>query len=130
MRVRVYKNLHKDCYSVKAMEGPMKGLVVAHCHNIVLRDAKYIVSQKGRERVLRERNKNVHAFVEGKIVSMVTVSKSSFDFPIHTSLPFDKTTEATYNPYKYDSFVHRATSEPIEESNYAVLNSNGIHIPV
>lgn len=129
MRVRVYKNLHKDCYSVRAMEGPMKGLVIAHCNNIVLKDAKYIVSEKGRERVLRERTKNVHAFVEGYIVSLVTIGKSGFDYPIHTQLPFETSYEVTYNPYKFSSFVYKESHTPIEKSCYAVLNSNGIHIP-
>lgn len=129
MRVRVYKNLHKNCYSVRAMEGSMKGLVIAHCDNIVLKDVKYIVSQKGRERVLRERTKNVHAFVEGHIVSMVTIGKSGFDFPLHTQLPFEDSIEVTYNPYKFSSFVYKRNQTPIEHSNYAVLNDKGIHIP-
>lgn len=130
MRVRVYKNLHKNCYSVKAMEGSMKGLVIAHCDNIVLRDVRYLVYQKGRERVLREKCKNVHAYVEGNIVSIVPINKSKFSIPLYTDLPFKDTLPVTYNPYKYDSFVFTDGETAINNSNYVILNSQGIHVPL
>ena len=61
--VRVYKNLHRRCYSVQ-----QDGLVKAH---IDLDDVFYIESaytkvfQAGRNRVLLEKKKNVHAFICG-----------------------------------------------------------------
>ena len=56
--VYVYKNLHKDCWSVK-----QHGLVKAHIpknHSIGLWDCYFHVDVKGREKVLREKKKNVH----------------------------------------------------------------------
>jgi len=129
MRVRVYKNLHKDCYSVRAIEGSMKGIVIAHARNIVLKNVKYIVGEKGRERVIREKQKNVHAFVEGDIVSMITIGTNTLNFPLHTSLPFSNGVAITYNPYEYKSFVTRDHQVPVYESSYAILNDYGIFQP-
>jgi hypothetical protein len=65
MKVFVYFNLHKKCFSVKALEGVNKGKVVQHTDNIVLLLPKFKVSEAGRQRVLREKRKNVHAGVVG-----------------------------------------------------------------
>ena len=70
MKVRVYYNLHKSCWSIKAHEGILKGRVIAHADGVKLRDARTVVSQAGRERVIREGKKNVHAFIEGNLVAV------------------------------------------------------------
>ena len=59
-RVRVYKNLHKDCWSVW-----QEGKVLFHTQEIHLRDVTFLVLESGRQRVLKEKRKNVHAFVCG-----------------------------------------------------------------
>ena len=60
--VFVYKNLHKDCWSVK-----QDGLVKLHTNDITLYDCEFKVSKVGRDRVLKEKRKNVHAGVRGYI---------------------------------------------------------------
>ena len=50
-KVFVYKNLHKDCWSVK-----QDGLVKAHTTDIELWDCAFHVNKTGRERVLKDRN--------------------------------------------------------------------------
>ena len=67
VRVAVYFNLHKKVFSVKALQGPHKGRVVAHVARVTLRDAAFKVNESGRQRVLREKRKNVHAYVTGYI---------------------------------------------------------------
>lgn len=93
-RVEVYWNLHKDCFSVRALSGPNKGRVVAHTRIIDLADVAFVVQPAGRARVLAEGRKNVHAFARG----IVTASRD--DLPTAY-------TEVTYNPYVTDSFVVR-----------------------
>lgn len=61
-KVRVYFNLHKHCYSVQDTK---TGRVIAHVESINLIDAKFVVRESGRQKVLREKRKNVHAFVVG-----------------------------------------------------------------
>jgi len=61
-RVFVYKNLHENCWSVRDKES---GHVVAHADRVELTDVKLKVGAAGRERVLREKSKNVHAGLDG-----------------------------------------------------------------
>lgn len=86
-RVRVYRNLHKDCWSVL-----FKGLVVAHAKTVQLKNVQFIVNRGGQERFLREGRKNVHAFVSGELVALDK-------FPL--TIP---STEVTYNPRKAPAF--------------------------
>lgn len=99
MRVFVYFNLHKKVFSVKALEGPRKGRVVAHLSELNLGNATFKVSQAGRERVLREQRKNVHAGVVGEWYGTVQA--------INNGVP------VTYNPYLYSSFVTADTKQPV-----------------
>ncbi len=66
MRVQVYWNLHKDCWSVVALEGDQKGRVVTHADKVLLRGATFSVQPAGNAKVRREKKKNVHAFVRGE----------------------------------------------------------------
>lgn len=62
--VYIYRNLHsKDVrYSIR-----QDGLVVAHTDCIGIVNVEFVVNQKGRERVRKEKRKNVHAFIKGHI---------------------------------------------------------------
>ena len=88
--VRVYRNLHKKCISVR-----QDGLVQCHAKNVVLKDCKFIVSEAGQARVRNEGKKNVHAFIEGHVKSDYRVESMS-DFGWDT---------VYYNPYAVDHWV-------------------------
>jgi len=100
MKVFVYYNLHKKLFSVKAMEGSKKGRVIAHLEKLTLWDCTFKVSEAGRQRVLREQRKNVHAGVLG--------IWSGKDMTIDKSV-----TKVTYNPYKYKTFVTVKGKKPV-----------------
>ena len=104
-RVFVYFNLHKKVWSVR-----QSGKVVGHTEHIMLKDCRFLVGKKGRERVIREGKKNVHAGVSGYIVDNVPNGYSH--------------QELTYNPYKYEGFVSRIEPDEgvVDHSNYAVLS--------
>jgi len=108
MRVFVYFNLHKKCFSIKALEGDLKGRVIAHSDTVLLEGCKLMVSEAGRQRVLREKRKNVHAGVSGTWINYCTNrANNAFDFISMIGR------QVTYNPYKYASFVVKATEQPI-----------------
>jgi hypothetical protein len=67
MKVFVYRNLRRGCLSVRDTKTRR---VIAHVDEIFLRDVKFKVSKAGRERVLKEKQKNVHAGVEGNIIGL------------------------------------------------------------
>jgi hypothetical protein len=100
MKVFVYYNLHKKCWSVKALEGKDKGRVIAHRDAILLFHTKAKVSQAGRKRVLQEKRKNVHAGIvgswyRGSLTDTISMSDKM------------KFKQVTYNPYKYETFVYK-----------------------
>jgi hypothetical protein len=91
--VEVYRNLHKKCWSVR-----QRGKVKLHTDYICLCHAEFKVLQKGRERVLKEKRKNVHAFVKGFLVNPAVINViDDNDNPVWT--------DVTYNPYICGSFV-------------------------
>lgn len=107
MRVKVYRNLHRNCYSVVCMESghPMKGRVIAHVSDLMLAQAEFRVSEAGRQRVLREKRKNVHAYVIGEWITQKT--HGQFKHP--EFVRFERNCGATtlrayYNPYRVSHF--------------------------
>jgi hypothetical protein len=93
-RVRVYKNLHLDCWSIKSMEGEDKGKVIAYSDEVAMHTVEFIVSVAGRKRVLREKKKNVHAYVDGRV-------RKPMESPTYTDDFFG----LRYNPYEGAAFV-------------------------
>jgi len=94
MKVKVYFNLHKKVFSVVAMEGEHKGLVIDHTDYIELSSAEFKVQKKGRERVLKEKRKNVHAYIMGYDCRLKDDSELTFNW-----------VRAKYNPYLNSTFV-------------------------
>ena len=108
-RVQVYYNLHKKCLSIRH-----KGKVIEHAQEVTLTDARFHVQQAGRERVLKQKRKNVHAYISGKL-------KESFWFTQSPSYVWTARQHVTYNPYKYKNFVNEKTLKP-------VTSAEGVHI--
>lgn len=115
MKVFVYFNLHKRCFSIKALEGDRKGKVIAHAEKVFLTDATFKVSQAGRERVLIERKKNVHAGVVGDWDMSTTYNRRNADLLQVTGVP------VTYNPYKYRTFVSLYAQIPMHKARLVSL---------
>lgn len=110
MRVFVYFNLHKKVWSVKALNGPNKGRVIAHLKEVGIVDASFRVSKAGRERVLRERRKNVHAGVVGYLAPV-----------------FKNESEAKsvrYNPYLKGEFFDATTEQSVFKASTVVLDAD------
>ena len=114
MRVEVYYNLHKNVFSVRH-----KGKVIAWGNRVTIENPQYVVREKGRQKVLEEGRKNVHAFVRGTLSDI-----NNFKFgKIQQRLSEPR--EVTYNPYKYDSFVDGSTYQPVKKSKWARLIKKG-----
>jgi hypothetical protein len=95
--VDVYWNLHKDCFSIRCRE---TGRVLYHRTNpFYVRDVSLVVQPAGRERVLREQRKNVHAFVRG--VYVPHGDGAPLERPPWSLLREpEKCSRVAYNPYK------------------------------
>jgi hypothetical protein len=139
MKVFVYFNLHRKLFSIKALEGPHKGRVIGHAHTVALRDVTAKVSEAGRQRVLAEQKKNVHAGMVGTL----DATRGNDYFEVRAPLThWDRVhadmTDAleidlkpgqgvavTYNPYKFDSFVTVDGERAITGADYVVLSVRG-----
>ena len=106
MKVEVYFNLHKRVFSVRSCK---TGRVIHHAKDVHIVNPKFVVREGGRQRVLRERKKNVQAFVRGNL----TTFKDN---------PSRLADTIGYNPYKYDSFVNVTDEEPVYKAFRAWLN--------
>jgi hypothetical protein len=111
MKVDVYRNLHTGTLSVRH-----KGKVIKHPAVAVILAPRFVVQPAGRERVLREKRKNVHAFVRGELADMAT----------EMSLDLRPLLLATYNPYKADYFYNKDTEAPVYEARYAFVSPTAI----
>ena len=122
----VYYNLHQHCWSVKDKE---TGHVVAHADTVTLSDCEFVVNEKGRERVIEEKQKNVHAFVRGKVTGIdmadwMTKYPSRFENVGKAPRKPNKAIAIGYNPYKYTTFVNRADETPVLESPKVVMKAD------
>ena len=114
VKVKCYYNLHKKCFSIVVLEGDQKGRVISHQPELVLHDVTFKVSEAGRQRVIREQRKNVHAYVIGRWNEVYPLPIPVNPIPV------------TYNPYKYSSFVVKASEQPITAAKVAYLKDRQI----
>lgn len=108
LKVKVYRNLHKKCLSVWHA-----GYVVAHVDSITLDGVMFRVNEAGRQRVLREKKKNVHAFVTGRVTGVNQAAQGAV--PV------------SYNPYKGASFT-LPDGKAIIEAGTATVTTRGAFI--
>lgn len=109
MLVDVYRNLHTGGLTVR-----YQGRVLLHTDAVWLCDVDYVVSPAGRERVLREKRKNVHAYARGELA----VPQDPYALIDAVAV--------TYNPYKCGSFYDRITEEAVKSAAWARITAKGI----
>ena len=109
--VKVYKNLTNGKWSIK-----QGNHVVAHADELFLRDPYFEVNENGRQRVIRERKKYVHAYICGMLDTDITDVVGG--------------SQITYNPYHNSTFVRRTTGEPVYElpKHIAKVGHTGVSV--
>jgi len=103
--VKVYRNLSSKCFSIM-----QDGIVKAHSNAVCLKDVDWKVSQKGRNRVIRDGKKNVHAFSIGLLRDSVRLAKAE---------------QVWYNPYLDIHFqvVRNGAAVLVRQSAAAVMDA-------
>jgi hypothetical protein len=116
MRVDIYWNLNEDCYSIRSREPETRGRVVGHADEVVVEDAEFVVQPAGHAEVLRTGQKNVHAFIRGRLTD------------IRPPAPNDAT-PVTYKPDVADYFFIPDTDgpEPVRSAE-TVWGQPGPHV--
>lgn len=109
--IRVYRNLHKNQWSMvrKAEGGPWH--VYDHQDDLALMGVTFHVSEAGRQRVIAEQRKNVHAYAKGGLVGHAVSHKGA------------ALLHATYNPYNGPHFT--VAGKPISGARTAYFTPSG-----
>lgn len=116
MRVQVYRNLRKKTYSIRDAKTRR---VIGYGDNLTLYNARFKVNHSGRQRALREKQKNVHATVVGDIANVPgTAALVLMRREYH---------EVTYNPYKYGHFYDKVTESALEWANIIAFTPHGVY---
>lgn len=110
MKVFIYRNLHRNCWSIRCQEGENKGKVIHHAESWVLTDAVFRVSHAGRARVLLERRKNVHAGIQGQLQSFQTVDQPNDQLALTDGVV------VSYNPYRAAHFFRVQDQQAVHKS--------------
>lgn len=117
-KYKIYRNLHKNCFTVLKYNREKKGYRV---HSYVTHGFIYgveaRVSEAGRQRVIKEKQKNVHAY-------LLCDKFEKRDSPIY-GYTYHK--EIYYNPYKHDTFI--VDYEPFESASRVMLTTVGDGTP-
>lgn len=115
-KVFAYRNLRdkKFLYSLK-----QNGLVVAKAKSVMLTYCDFVVNKKGRQRFLKTKTKNVHAYVKGFVSKNGAMGCDPRKNSLHIKIK--------YNPYKS---CHFKTADFVPQTNVSsaiavCLNKNG-----
>lgn len=112
-QIFAYRNLHMAMWSLMALDGKDAGRVVGHATELTISAPRFVVREAGRQRVIREGKKNVHAGIRGYIA----VAEQEHHLETHTRV--------TYNPYRAGVFVVAETEQPVREASRARLDRYG-----
>jgi hypothetical protein len=121
--MQVYFNLHKKSWSIR---NPRTGRIVNKTQTqclVVLKDVTFKVSEAGRQRVLREKRKNVHAFAVGTVIELGADFNGSVADLLKTP-----TVPVSYNPYKAAHFVRLDTGEAVYSCKLLVMTTKLVEI--
>lgn len=119
LKYKIYRNLNKDCFSILKWNSLKKGYrLQSYEKNIVATDVEFKVSQAGRQRVLKNKQKNVHAYV------------CCNEFIVFNPGEISVTPESEiyYDPYKVDSFVIKNSGTSIEKTQAVALTNNKCYL--
>ena len=137
MRVQVYRNLNNGLISIQDLS---TGLVLGHASAVDLQEATFIVREAGRQQVIREQRKNVHAFVRGKVVDVLNFQPfKGRGTHLYDEIPYESdistrlqrgsmlgtTTKVSYNPYKAPHFTTPEGDE-VDYAHLCTIQSDGI----
>jgi len=112
--VRVFKNLKYGCYSIM-----QRGVIRASAKQVRLCDVEFRVRESGRQRMLREKRRNVHAFAVGRLEDYVHPGDDRELGRIVGRGVF-------YDPKRFSSFVDRETKVPVTRVRVAHFDEDGV----
>jgi hypothetical protein len=102
------------------------GKVVARKHRLMLSDVTFAVRESGRQRVLRDNRKNVHAFAVGYLIDKrgaCGIDENGKDLPV--KIGYNPHNDATFMAVVMNVWV-KELAKPIRHAQTVLLNENGM----
>lgn len=132
MKAFIYRNLHFQghIFSIKALEGLNKNRVVGHAPGILLQNVEFIVSETGRQRVLTQKRKNVHAGIVGNIIAVYQY-RPRLPSPLKTQQQWFNQVVGypiNYNPYSGSTFYIVGVNTPIHKAEFVSIQGGDIRV--
>ena len=114
---RLYRNLHRGNFSIQSYIKQKGGYrVTDRLSSVILEDCTFKVYETGRQKVIKEKKKNVHAYVE--LISYKAV---------YVEVDVANLREIYYNPYEFDSFVYKDTLKKVYKANRVLAYDNKLY---
>jgi len=113
-RVHIFKNWKHNCYSIM-----QHGVVVASARQVRLGDVEFRVRESGRDRMLKQQKKNLHAYAIGRLLDFVHPSQDD-------DLESVEGRSVFYNPYRFAYFADCETEAPVTGADIVQLDEHGI----
>lgn len=108
--VAVYRHFPREVFSVRALDGPDKGRVLAHGTELGLRGAQMVVNETARCKIAAGSPKGVHAWITG------TLGPVTLEDPVRI----------TYRPRERGVFFVAETGQPVHQA--AAVAFLGTHV--
>jgi hypothetical protein len=123
--VKVFRNLSRKFKGEKVYSIMQGGRTVAHARALMLRDASFLVNEKGRQFVITNKKKVVHATVKGFITDSGMGTDATRMVERKEYLP----ARVTYNPYTDSHFMCKnltVTPFALKSAWVVAFNSMGV----
>jgi len=114
---RAYRNLHKGNFSIQSYIKDKSGYrVIDRLDSVIFEDCNLKVYETGRQKVIKEKRKGVHAYVESNFYEVVGGDVNTASLR-----------EIYYNPYDFDSFVYKDTLIKVYKVNRVLAYDNKLY---
>jgi hypothetical protein len=124
--VWVYRNLKHGRSARPLYSLVQNGRVVGYRHRLILKDVTFKVRESGRQRVLLEDRKNVHAFAIGILTGRkgaMGIDENGKDLPV--KIHYNPHNDSTFMAVVMNKWV-RELAKPIFGARVVLLNENGM----
>lgn len=107
MRVDVYKNLNRGCWSIRA-----GGRVIDHTESCAVVNARFVVRPAAQAKVAAGAHRSVHAWVTGELLTAGAIDTAA-------------AVAVTYRPRERACFFRRDTGAPVWSADAVVFTPAG-----
>ncbi|MDH3465953.1 MAG: hypothetical protein OES26_08590 [Gammaproteobacteria bacterium] len=112
--VRVIHNWKHDCYSIL-----QNGRLKASARQVRLSDVEFCVRESGRERMLRNQRRNIHAYAIGHLLDFVHPDDDR-------DLGGMSGRSVYYDPYGFAYFADKDTQAPVNSARIVQFDERGV----